>query len=233
MAFETNTAGILITDIADEDYEIIDSVPQESENGWDSLQLTLLHRSSTAANDPEALLSDPLYAAAGDYERGANPFGDMYVVKRTPKVVGPSIFQVEVDLRGILSDRGFKVTYDNASQQQSGQNILAPDPLGSPTTYARVQVRESQVTAVLEYPLFDVEPDGFGFPTEFTATSDLALPFGWEPTVPASIWASLTDFTYHYPNGWIFDGASIENLAGLNNVFWVREKYIYQQPYTP
>lgn len=241
MSFYTHTPGcILITDLEVDVAELLDSTPSESAQGWDTLRETYLLRTSVAS--PLALLLDESYQAT--FARGATLYDTtaqiLFITSTSPRQRAPGLFQIEVNSSGILSPRGFKISYDGLTQNQSLENALFPDEFDVPTVFPRVSVKERNVTAVIELPLIGIAPSAATFPTADIGDpvgavfpSDTLYPADLEPVVPASVWAFLLDPTYHYPNGWILDSVNLENLAGLPDVYWAKYKFIHQHPYSP
>lgn len=217
MAFSTPIESVVITPLANGAADLLDRVPQESESGWDTMRDTYLVRDDAAGYDPVA-------AVAARLQRGSVlPGMNMWIVSRSPRVKAKGLFLVEVVSMGLLSPRGYKVTYDAGSASQSGKDITI-----NSTLYPKVQVVESAVTATLEYIFL-------GNSNSKTALVGTAAPppGGWQPTVRASIWAAITDPTYHYPNGWIYDKTNLTNLPGQSFVWLVRDLYRYQYPFSP
>lgn len=232
MSFSSPFSSIVITPLGDLQTDLLDRVPKESETGWDSMQDTWLVRNDSAENDPNSAL-----LGITGFDRGTQIAGlNMWIVARSAKVVATGLFIVTVQSMGLLSERGYKVTYDAAAATQTAQNINAPNPPPDEATaslYAKVTTREAGVTATFEYVLIgSVVPTDPDFLTKWTGRNK-DLPSGWEPTVPDTVWDSLTLFTYNWPNGWIFEGASMENLPGLTTVYLVKEKYAHQYPKVP
>jgi hypothetical protein len=230
MSFSTPFASRVISPIANNTRELLDRVPMESEAGWDSLRDTWLVRADAAGEDPSAALD-----AFSSLDRGQQVSGkNMWIVTRTPKVLASGLFRVEVLSMGLLSARGYKVTYDIASAAQSAGPVAVPNTPGpGSTTYAKVATREGGVSATFEYVVTSsVAPTNADFLTKDTGRAK-EPPTGWKPTVPATVWSALSEFVFNYPNGWIFEGATMENLPGLQTVFLVREKYVYQYEKVP
>lgn len=210
-------AGVVISSLANNAKELIDRVPQESESGWDTMRDSWLVRMDSAGIDPQLVVD-------AHFARGAQISGkNMWIVGSTGRCRGPGIFVIEVTSMGLLSTRGYKVRYGAASEMQQKDNVIV-----SGVNRPHLATRESAVTAELEYILF-------GSASSLTAvvgTTGGSLG-SWAPTVRSSIWAGIDDPTYHYPNGWVFDAADMENLPGLTTVWLAKEHYAYQYPYSP
>lgn len=223
MAFSTPFTSTVITDLGSGAYELLSRDPSEAQSGWDTMRDTYLLRHDPSVNDPMAILE-----FFSNLWRGARVGSlNMWIVSRTPKLLAPGLAQVDIVSMGLLSPRGYKVSYDSQAATQNAVNVYTPDG-----NFAKVSVRESAVTATLESVLFGVTPGSLSFPTANTGRSR-TLPPGWTPAVAGTVWANLTTYTYNWPNGWVYEGASCENLPGLTNVWLVKEKYAYQYPKTP
>lgn len=222
MSFSTPFESRVICPLADESYELLDRVPSESESGWDSMRDTYLVRNDAAGLDPNSAC--PSGFARGDQISGLN----MWIVSRSAKVLARGLFKIEIVAMGLLSARGYKVTYDAAAASQTAENCYV-----GTTLYPKVAAREGGVTATFEYVLIGSgSPTSSLFLTESTGRAK-SPPTGWEPSIPAEIWSYLAKYVYNHPNGWIFEGAGMENLPGLNSVWLVKEKYAYQRAITP
>ncbi len=224
MSFSSSFQSIVLSPIQDLEIELLDRVPQETTSGWESLRDTYLIRNDFAGTDPILALVDFPALDRGTQLDGLN----MWIVSRSAKVLATGLFKVDVMAMGLLSERGYKVTYDAAAASQSASNIEVES-----TLYAKVATREGGVTATFEYiAVASVAPTHADFLTKFTSRAK-APPTGWAPTVPDTVWDYLTIYTFNYPNGWIFEGAAMENLPGLDTVFLIKEKYVYQMEQTP
>lgn len=210
--------------LAEGTYEVLESVPTEAESGWDTLREVLLLRNSDAGYDESRAFEGFTGLARGAQVSGKN----MWYVSRTAKLLAFGLFRCEVTSQGLITARGYKVTYDAAAASQSAKNVTVDSVL-----YASVATREGGVTATFEYVLVGSPvPTNADFLTKWTGRVK-TLPSGWEPTVPATIWSYLTVFTLNYPNGWIFEGATMENIPGVATVYLVKEKYVHQMEKTP
>lgn len=214
--------SVVITDLADLAVELIDRVPAEADTGWDTMRDTYLVRDAAAGIDPIA-------AVASRLTRGTKLDGlNMWIVARSARCLARGIFRVEVVSMGLLSARGYKVRYDSAAAQQQASNVTVGG-----TLYASVATDESVVTADLEYVLIgSVVPSNAAFLTTKTARAHTP-PAPWNAAVPASQWTSLSTFTFHFPNGWVFKAAQMENLPGLETTWLVKERYQYQYDKSP
>lgn len=224
MSFSAPFSAKVISPIEDETYELLSRVPSETESGWESMRDTYLLRNDAAGVDPIAALSGIAGLARQAQISGLN----MWIVTRAAKCLAYGLFKVDVLSMGLVTSRGYKVTYDAAAASQSATDVTYESVL-----HPKVSAREGGVTATFEYvAVASVAPTNADFLTKWTGRAK-SLPSGWEPTVPASIWATIGDATWYYPNGWVFDSATMENLPGINTVFLIKEKYVHVQEYTP
>lgn len=217
MAFSDQIQAVIITPLADGDCEMLDSVPSEAETGWDSLRNTYLVRDDAAG-------TSVAMALASRFAKGAPLMASMFVTERTGKCLAPGIFKLEISGKGLLSTRGYKISYDGSTGTTSATNITAPTPTAGFFTYPKIQAKEPKVTANFEYILIGTPP------TELTGTASVPPVV---PAVRASIWTSLTNPTYHWPNGWVCERIGAENLPGVNTIWLIRAAYVYEYPFTP
>lgn len=226
MAYADLIETINITSLADLDAELLDRVPSEADSGWDALRDSWLIRDDSADLDPHVALGNVAFSGlARGVQVGSKT---MWIQSRQAKCVARGLFKVEVVSLGLLSARGLKVRYSSGANIQSGENISVPG-FG---IAARASGRESQVTCDVEYVVTaGLQPGNASFYTAAVGTA-VDPPMAYKPTVKASLWSSLTDFTYWYPNGWVLDSSEIENLPGLDTVWLVRDRYQYQYAYS-
>lgn len=226
MAFSDLIETVNITDLGDGDAVLLDRLPGEADTGWDSLRDTWLIRNDSAGTDAFASLNNAFAAANfGSLARGQKVGTiDAWIQSRRPRCRARGLFEVEVNALGLLSPRGLKVRYGSGTNIQSGTNIVVTGE----GLKARASMRESQVTAEVEYIVTaGLTPGNAGF---YTAQVGAAQnpPTGWVPTIKDSIINWATEYTYWVPNGWILDACDVENLPGLNTVWLIRERYQYQ-----
>jgi hypothetical protein len=223
MPFADPISSVVISGLANGASSLLDRAPAEAESGWDSMRDKYLYRNDAAGTDPHA-------AVAAFMVRGSQVSGkNMWVVSRAARCVALGIFVVEVVSMGLLSDRGDRVRYDAGANSQSGQNIAVTGE----GTFANLAAQESQVTCDIEYIVTaGLTPDNAAFYTAAVGEAE-DPPTDWKPTVKDSIWDYLAEFTYHYPNGWVLMGSSIENLPGLDTVWLIRDRYQYIYAVSP
>jgi len=219
MAIDTRISNIVISPLANLGSELLDRVPAEAETGWDSMRDIYLYRNAAAGRDVHVAL-------ASAFPRGTQIAGkNMWIVSRSGRCRAPGIFEVEIVSLGLLSPRGHKVRYDAGANAVSGTNIAVPGAGIQP----RAASDESQVTCDIEYIMIGS--------TASTRTVNVGTasnpPSPWQPTVKASIWSFLSDYTFNYPSGWVLKSSGLENLPGLSNVWLVRDRYQYVYQISP
>jgi hypothetical protein len=130
-----------------------------------------------------------------------------------------NIWIAEVGCKGLLDPRGIKVRGRSSVEQQSAENVGVPGA----GTRKKVQVLESSPTVELEYISFS-EP-----PTRRVGLTGYPL---ITPATRQSVWSSLEDPVYHYPNGWVMVDIDWEKLVGAN-VWLIREIWAKIFPFSP
>jgi hypothetical protein len=225
MSFTTQHSAVVISMITNNTYELLDRQPQENETGWDTMKDILLVRNDTAGLNTTHALAGATFAA---YDRGARASDlNMWVIARKATLLAWGLFKVEISYIGLLSPRGYKLTYDSAAVALQADSVTVAG-----TLYAKVGTREGDVTATLEYIRIDgTSPGSSTFPTAYTGQAR-TLPSGWAPYVPATVWTSLPVYRYNWPNGWVMEGAAMENPPGVSVAWLVKEKYRYQRDKT-
>lgn len=196
--------------------EILDDVPTLPSDGWDSLKRRVMVVDPTITS---------VHAAIDEhYPRGMQlPGLNMWVTDATGRQVSGGIFLLEIDARGILTARGYKISTSAAVAVQTAQNIFDIDDILRP----KIEVAENQVTC-------DVSYISLAAPPRTNLTGRNATPPSAPPT-PTSIWTWLADPTYHYPNGWVLMASDGEGLPGvaLSTVALVVDRYQFIHPLSP
>ncbi|MBB5351111.1 hypothetical protein HNR46_001345 [Haloferula luteola] len=225
MAWNDLVETINITSLADGEAVLLDRQSQEADTGWDSMRDQWLIRKDSAELDPEVALA----SFAATLGRGIQVTGKtMWIQSRKGTCRARGLFLIEVVSMGLLSARGVRVRYDAGPNVQSADNVNVPGVGRVPHAVGR----ESQVTCDVEYVVVGgPSPGSSGFYTADVGSE--ATPGAWTPAVKDSIWETIEDYTYYYPNGWVKDSAQVENLPGLSTVWLVRERYQYLYAASP
>lgn len=212
---------ILITPdgAADTYVEVLEEIPSMPSDGWDSLKLKIwildVAQTSTAN------------AIAAYYPRGMQLDGlNMWVTDCGGRMVAGGAFLLDIDARGILSSRGYKIATSAAVAAQSAENVITP-PYPPGVLRPKVEIAENQVTC-------DVSYISLGLAPRTVLTGRPATPPS-APAVPDSWWDWLADPTYHDPNGWVLMASDGEGLPGVSHddICLVTDRYQYIHPLSP
>lgn len=197
---------------------LVDEVPNLTNEGWDTLEQTYLQRRTSCTAEEAAALF---------------PIGTR-LVGRTFWVVAPARirclaagwWEFKVQCKGWASAKPAVVRVSAAAEQQSAENVDI-----SGTTYAKVATHEATPTIAASYFVEDIDD------TTPVVTSKTVL-VGRESTPPVTIdvattiWASLTEYVYHWPNGWVLMSSDQDRLPGTAAA-WVTDNYKFIRPVTP
>ena len=190
--------------------------------GWDSLTAIYAHRRPSLSAE-EAIALHPIGSCLGTR--------NWWVCGVKPACIAPGVWTAEVTCKGWAGTRPNKVNWGCAAEQQSAANISAPVPApgtGS-TTYAKLATHEATPTFTTSYLCADVTATG-AVPSA-SVGREVAAPAG-APVVPESVWLSLSEYVYHFPNGWVLMDAQADILPGTN-VGLVTLAYKYIRYMTP
>lgn len=219
MSFKTmQPGGILVLPSGSSSSEIIDlldETPNFATDGWDGLKRKyFIFDSST---------NDLRTAIAAHFPRGAPLTTNMWVTEVSGRKVAANSFLLDVDAKGLLSARGLRISTSAAVATQSAERVYTPDNV----LRNKIEVAENQVTCDISYISL-----GSGPQTQLTGKA--STPPSAPPT-PASVWTSLADPTYHYPNGWVLMGTDSESLPGVPNttICLVTDRYQFIHTYSP
>lgn len=200
----------------------VDEEPALNNEGWDALTVKYVKRVATlTAEDCAALF--PIGAQLGARK--------WWIVGSRPVRIAAGWWMILVDFKGWAASKPKVVRVGAAAEQQTGENILAPAYVGDTvgTVYAKVQTHENTPTIAVSYLVENVTTVSN---TEFVGTQvdppvDIA---GID--VPDTVWAWLTIFTYHWPNGWVLMSSEQDRLPGTN-VALVTDHYKFVRDQTP
>ena len=219
MSFLTRQNSIIITGPGDFSATptAVEEIPEINDEGWDSLTLTYVVKKPTLTAEEVAKLF---------------PIGTRldarfwWVVGASPKLVAAGFWLITVKYKGWAITKPIKVKVGASAEQQSGQNIRTPKG-----TYAKVEVHEPGITVAVSYLVEDVDATT---PESASKTDkvgkELVPPVIIK--VPDSVWAYLTTFVYHFPNGWVLMGSEQDRLVGTTAAL-VTDNYKYIRDKTP
>jgi hypothetical protein len=187
--------------------------------GWDSLEVTYAQRVASCTAEALAALF-PTGARLGTRT--------WWLAEAKIANAAAGLFTYSVTFRGWAGSKPSKISVGAAADQSGGENIRAPqyegDTVGA--VYAKLQTHENMPTITVAYL---VENTG-----TLTQTSNVgkALTPPVSIPVPATVWAMLTTYVYHWPNGWVLMGSEQDRLPGTTAAL-VTDSYKYIREKTP
>lgn len=194
----------LASRLADDSLVLAHEEPTLNNEGWDNL--TQIWTTRRAALTPETLATlFPVGARLGSR--------NWWIVGSVPQEKAPGFWVVTVSYKGWAAAKPTKIVVGSASQQQSAENALAPAFVGDTigTTYPHLQTQENMPDITAKYLVADITGGANKSALVGTAqTPPISL------AVAATVWGTLSLFTYHWPNGWVLMSHQQDRLAGTN-----------------
>lgn len=245
MSLTTRHQGLIIAEsaiaeaLSSREPVLIDLTPRITTAGWDT---------ATA----QILIPDPALDAEGalaQFPQGTriDPEKNWWVTAAKPTSKLPGLWFLELALKGWTGNKPCKINWGAAAQQQSAENVNAPPPSGTGTEfYPKFQGHEAGNTFTLTYPVLDVLATTAGgdpiVPSHLVGRSRDDSPDWTDPnnpsftigpqTVGESMWTSIADAVYHWPNGWVLADLQADILPGTH-VGMITETYNHIRPFTP
>lgn len=199
----------------------LDEEASISEEGWDSLKIFYAIRKANFSAEE----------CAAYFPQGAQLGGrKWWITGSRPVRVGPGIYRAEVDLKGWAIAKPAKIRVGTSAEQQSGTNMRAPTAVGDTVgaIFAKLETHENMPTIAVTYLV-----DNYLSPT----TQKISK-VGTAQTPPVTIdvadtvWEFLTEYVWHWPQGWVLMGSEPEPLAGCAAAM-VTDTYKYIRAKTP
>ena len=221
MSFSARLRSILIGTgtVFSETPTLVDEEPTLTEEGWDSLTLTYaLRRAALTAEQCATLFPQ-------GSQIGTRKF---WIVSARPQRVAAGFWLAEVSCKGWAATKPAKIRVGASAESQSGKNVIAPAPGGGYGNYQNLQTRENTPTVSVSYLAENLNT------TSNTASvgRPFALPAGLTVDVAASVWDTLNNPTYHWPNGWLLVSSEQDRLPGTA-VGLVTDNYHFQRAFSP
>lgn len=189
----------------------LEETPTLRDEGWDDLTISYAtKRPSLTAEELAALF--PIGTQLGTRK--------WWVVGSKPICLALGLWKAEVSFKGWGQNKPAKISAGAAAEQQSGENIGTPDG-----TYARVSTQENTPTMRVSYLVENYTLA----PTDEVGRSKTPPD---AVAVAASVWDALTDFTYHWPNGWVLMASAPDRLPGTS-VALVSDDYKFIRAISP
>jgi hypothetical protein len=147
----------------------------------------------------------------------------MFIERTDPVHQGSGIYEIAVDWKGILNEKGYRRTVKVFGETSTGENIASTLGGGYPSLIKKIKV---------EQPLLSVETTYMrtGLPSYAQVKAPLGtLPSGFPalPTPPAQVWTSIADPTYIYPAGWILDSRDPKQL-NTTSLYMVTDRHVFR-----
>ena len=214
--------GALLTELA---MQLGDEEPQITAEGWDTLlQHWYIRTPNFTAEDCANLF------ITGSQLLGRN----WWIQDSKPSPVAAGLWKADVTCKGWAKDKPVAIKVGSAAEQQQANNIEAPsawDSFGDVTAYtnfAKVETHENTITVSASYLVPDITASG-------VSKSGLVGKKQTPPItidVPPTIWAWLTIYVYHWPQGWVLMGSEQDRLPGCNAAL-VTDQYKYIRARSP
>lgn len=192
-----------------------------SEEGWDSLRKSyVMARANLTAENLAAMFPQGAQLASRKW----------WITGARPVRLAPGLWRADVDFKGWAATKAAKIRVGSSAEQQSGENVRAPAYVGDTvgTVYAKVQTHENAPTIAATYLVEDITASG-------VAKTDKVGTAQTPPVtvaVPDSVWGFLTEFVWHWPQGWVLMSSEQDRLPGTNAAL-VTDSYKFIRDKTP
>ncbi len=197
----------------------VNEEPALTSEGWDTLEVTYIKRVATCTPEDLAALF-PIGARLGGRT--------WWIVDPKIQRAAPGFYVFTVTYKGWAANKPAKVSVGAAADQTGGENIRAPryegDTVGA--TYAKLQTHENMPTITVAYLVDNVAAQTQTGQVGKGQTPPVTIP------VPATVWAMLTEYVYHWPNGWVLMASEQDRLPGTTAAM-VTDSYKYIREKTP
>lgn len=222
MSFESRSQAILIgkgslmtgtlTKVLEE--------PEITNEGWDTLTVTYYQRLATCT--PEELAA--LFPVGG--RLGTRKW---WIVAVKSTEVAPQFWKFVVNFKGWGSTKPAVIRVGSSANQQSASNILAPSTVGDTVgaVYAKLETHEATPTVAVTYLVENIVIDSLSDEVGTARTPPVS---GID--VPATVWGMLTEFVWHWPQGWVLMGNDQDRLPGTSAAL-VTDNYKFIRAKTP
>jgi hypothetical protein len=207
MSFATPNTMIVLTSVGS-GWEPWSADLEKNESGWDVLVATYItHRPTATAHQ-----------IANAWSIGQSIGGQFWVVKVRPRQLAGGFWLVELTCHGIAAARGPKITGGTATEQQQQKNVATPKG-----TFDKVTTLESAPTVELEYIALNGAPT---YRVGMQGTPGTAV------AVRPSVWTTLDDPLYHFPNGWVLMDLPWDRIPNTFVTLY-KERWQYIYPFSP
>jgi len=164
-----------------------------NDEGWDDLSIDYTTKRPTLTAEQLAA-AFPLGTRLGSR--------NWWVVGSTPECIASGVWKAEVRFKGWAQTKPNKISVGAAADEQSAENVTTREGL-----FAKVAVTENTPTMRVSYLVANYTTA----PTNEVGRAKIPPD---AVAVAASIWDTIGDFTYHYPNGWVLMSSEPDRLVG-------------------
>ena len=162
-----------------------------------------------------------LDSVASDFAKGDEhaSYNNMHVTNWDVSKTRGNLWSVAVQYKGLITEKPAKHSLRSYSQTYSG---VFKTP-ASPTTAAQTTVSEPAVSATESIVII-------GAPNTDDVGSEETLPF--TVSTPPYIWSTIADPTLRWPDGWVLESRSAENIPETE-VWFQTSEWIFYHPASP
>lgn len=196
-------------------WETICERPSVTADGWDDLTVEVAIFNSVPISAEALAAAFPI-----GQQLGARKFFFQGAVG--PIWRGGGIWTATLTYKGLAGSKPVVVDYGTSADEQSGENVATPDG-----PKARVSASENTPTANVRFATEDASALAAAMDEVGTNVTPPSA-----PAVAPSVWNFITDFTYHYPHGWVLVSRALTRLPGTNCGL-VQDSYKYVREITP
>ena len=222
MSFESRQTSILIGSgtLLTGSLTKVQEEPEITNEGWDTLTVTYYQRRASCTAEEVAALF-PLGGRLG----GRN----WWIAGVKPTEVAPQFWKFLVSYKGWGTAKPAVIRVGSSANQQSASNILAPRYVGDTVgaVYAKLETHEATPTVAVTYLVANIISDSL---TDKVGTALTPGVSGID--VPATVWGMLTEYVWHWPQGWVLMGSDQDRLPGTSAAL-VTDNYKYIRAKTP
>lgn len=220
MSFSDRTTSILLgSAVLGGGLVKVDEEPSLTNEGWDTLVVTYAQRVATCSAEALAALF-PVGARLGSR--------DWWITEAKSAAASAGFYLYTVTFKGWAANKPAKITVGASADQSGGENIRAPRFVGDTVgaVYAKLQTHENMPTITVGYLVENVVAETQTGQVGKAKTPPVSIP------VPATVWTMLTEYVYHWPNGWVLMGSEQDRLPGTAAAY-VTDSYKYIREKTP
>jgi hypothetical protein len=210
---------------------------ERPETGWDTMRA----RYMLQANTRETLHADieTAFPRGGLVPGTELPARLFWCGIPEAKAIAGNFYEVTVTAKGMLAERGYKVSGSAVGSAQSMTDFSDEDSI----VHAKASIVTAEPTLLVEYlaayentaqdeEFFTVR---VGQQVGTDEDPSLGPPEWLAPREPPTPWAWISDPTWHYPNHWVLMACDFELLPNVirNGIALIRDRWQYIRPLTP